>query len=107
MSNDLIETIISSEESLRNRSIDSLLQNKNKDELLKLAGETEQFRKSSGNLYYRVRASLFLFVIYRFYLQKDKEITQQGQIPFEGIKAAFERDFENSIGILKIPLIFI
>ena len=97
MSNDLIETIVSKEESLRSRSINVQLQNKKKDDLLKLAEEMEAFRKSSDNLYHKVRASLFLFVIYRFYLQKDREVVQQGPIPFEGVKAAFERDFEKSI----------
>ena len=99
MSNELIETIISEDEFLRNRSINFLLQNKNKNELLKLVEELEAFRKSSDNLYHKVRASLFLFVIYRFYLLKNREITQHGEIPFEGVKAAFERDFENSINI--------
>jgi UDP-N-acetylglucosamine pyrophosphorylase len=99
MSNELIETIISEEECLRNRSIDSLLQNKSKDELLNLAEELEDFRKSSENLYHKVRASLFLFVIYRLHLQNFSEIPQCGEIPFEGIKNAFDRDFENAIKI--------
>jgi hypothetical protein len=50
MSNDLIETIVSEEESLRSRSINVLLQNKKKDDLLKLAEEMEAFRKSSDVL---------------------------------------------------------
>ncbi len=99
MFNDLIETITSEDDALRNRSIESLLQNKNKDELLKLAEELETFRRSSDNLYHKVRASLFLFVIYRFYLQSNIEIKQHGKIPFEGIRAAFDRGFEKSIDI--------
>jgi UDP-N-acetylglucosamine pyrophosphorylase/galactokinase/mevalonate kinase-like predicted kinase len=99
MSNELIETITSEDESIRNRSVNDLLRNKNKDELLKLANELESFRKSSNNLYHKVRGSLFLFVIYRFYLEKNNEISQQGEIPFEGIKYAFERDFEKAINI--------
>ncbi len=99
MSNELIETIISEEDTLRNRSINLLLQNKNKYSLLNIAKELEVFRKSTHNLYHKVRASLFLFVIFRFYLEKNNEITQQGQIPFEGVKAAFDRDFEQSIEI--------
>jgi galactokinase/mevalonate kinase-like predicted kinase len=99
MSNDLIETIISDNESLRNRSINSLLQDIEKDRLLIYAEELESFRRSSDNLYYKVRASLFLFVIYRFYLQKSKEVIQHGTIPFEGVKASFEREFEKSIDL--------
>jgi UDP-N-acetylglucosamine pyrophosphorylase/galactokinase/mevalonate kinase-like predicted kinase len=99
MSNILIETIISKEDSVRNRSINLLLKDRERDELLKLAGELELFRKSSDNLYHKVRATLFLFVIYRFYLEKSKDVPLCGKIPFEGVKAAFERDFEKSLDI--------
>ena len=74
MANALIQTIVNAKKSIRNRSIDSLLQNKNKNQLLKLAEELELFRKSSTNLYHKVRASLFLFVIYRFYLEKTENL---------------------------------
>ncbi|MBI5056501.1 MAG: UTP--glucose-1-phosphate uridylyltransferase [Nitrospirae bacterium] len=97
MPNELIETITSQDDPIRNRSITSLLRNKNSKELIQLADEVEAFRKSSGNLYHKVRASLFLFVIYRYYLQVNKDILQYGNIPFEGVKAAFERDFELAI----------
>ncbi len=99
MFNELINTIISEEEALRNRSINFLLQDKNKDNLLNIAKELEEFRKTSNNLYHKVRASLFLFVIFRYHLEKNNEITQHGQIPLEGVKAAFDRDFEQSIEI--------
>src|SRR3990167_213835 len=99
MSNLLVETIVSKDDFHRNRSINSLLLNRNNAELLKLAGELEGFRKESKNLYHKVRASLFLFVIYRFYLQTGREITRHGRIPFDGVKAAFDRDFEKSINI--------
>lgn len=99
MSNSLIETIISSDDTIRNRSVTDLLSGKSRPELIKSAGDLEEFRKSSDNLYHRVRASLFLFVIYRFYLGNDYEAGQQGKIPIEGVKAALDRDFESSIGI--------
>ena len=99
MSNVFIETIVSEDDSLRNRSINSLLQNKNKDEILKITEELEVFRISSNNLYHKVRASLFLFVIYRFYLQENREIKPCGRIPFEGIKAARHKNFDESIAI--------
>jgi len=99
MPNELIETIVTEDNSLRNRSINYLLQNKNKDELLRFAEELEAFRKDSSNLYHKVRASLFLFAIYRFYLQESKEIKPCGRIPFEGIKAVRHKNFEESIAI--------
>ncbi|MBI2556087.1 MAG: hypothetical protein HYW13_01450 [Planctomycetes bacterium] len=99
MSNLLVETIVSKDDFHRNRSINSLLKNRNNAELLKLVAELEGFRKESKNLYHKVRASFFLFAIYRFYLQTDRETTHHGTIPFDGVKAAFDRDFEKSINI--------
>ncbi len=99
MSNDIIETIVSSNEALRNRSIHSLLHEKSCDELLHYADELDTFRKSTANLYHKVRATLFLFVIYRFYLMNNNGIVPHGQIPFNGVKAALERNFEKSIDI--------
>jgi hypothetical protein len=99
MSNNLIETIISTDETTRNRSINSLLLNRSLDELLSDADELEQFRKSSTNLYHKVRASLFLAVIYRFNLQNCAGVKKHGQIPFSGVQAAFDREFEKSIDI--------
>ncbi len=99
MSNELINTIISENAALRNRSAHVFLQYMGIDELLQTAAELEGFRKSSGNLYHKVRASLFLFVTYRYYLEKNKEVRQQGEIPFDGVKAAFARDFEKAIDL--------
>jgi UDP-N-acetylglucosamine pyrophosphorylase/galactokinase/mevalonate kinase-like predicted kinase len=99
MTDQLIETIISEDAALRNRSVNALLKNKRIDELLKIAEELEAFRLSSENLYYKVRASLFLSVIYRFFLQTDENVTQTGIIPIQGIRAAFDRRFEKSVEI--------
>jgi galactokinase/mevalonate kinase-like predicted kinase len=99
MSNHLIETITSEDEFLRNRSIESLLHGSQFRELLNFADELESFRRSSKNLYHKVRASLFLYEIFRFYLVKDSAVKPHGIIPFEGVKAAFERDFEKSLEI--------
>jgi hypothetical protein len=65
MTNQLIETIVSEDDTFRNRSINILLEGKNKDTLLRLAEEVEAFRISSNNLYHKVRSSLFLFVLLR------------------------------------------
>ena len=99
MPNALIETITSPDDSVRNRSIDMLLQEMDGRNLLQAAYELEDFRRSSGNLYHKVRASLFLFIIYRLHLGEKSNAPQHGKIPFNGVKASFERDFESSIGI--------
>ena len=99
MDNQLIETIVSQDDNIRNRSINYLLKGIKTDELLKQSEELEEFRRSSDNLYHKVRASLFLFVIYRFYLQENPEGHLYGKTPFNGVRRAYERDFEGALDI--------
>ena len=95
MRNELFETILSDNAALRNRSINILLKDKGVDELLKVSKELEEFRTSCDNLYHKVRATLFLFFIHRFYLQENVQIAPHGKIPFEGVKATYDRNFES------------
>ncbi len=97
--NPLVETITSEDEALRNRSINSLLKGKGRDELLNLAFELEAFRKETQNLYHRVRASLFLHVIYRFYLQENDSVSRCGSIPVDGFNAFENGEHDRSIDI--------
>lgn len=99
MTNLLIQTILSDSPSVRNRSIESLVRGRGMGGLLDLAMELESFRETSGNLYHRVRASLFLFYIFRFRLLADPGLSENGKAPIDGIKAAGERDYEKAIGI--------
>jgi UDP-N-acetylglucosamine pyrophosphorylase len=99
MNNPLIETITNSEDKIRNSSITALLKNASLKTLIKYASDLEQFRQSTGNLYHKVRACLFLFVIYRFYLQEHIEVNHRGEITFDGVQASFDRKFELSISI--------
>ncbi|MBI4844548.1 MAG: UTP--glucose-1-phosphate uridylyltransferase [Nitrospirae bacterium] len=99
MGNPLVNTILSDSHSERNRSIESLLEGCGNRELLDIALELEAFRKSSANLYHKVRASLFLFFIYRFRLLNDGSMPSRGDTPIEGIMAAYDRDFEKAIDI--------
>ena len=99
MGNELIETILSKNATLRNRSINLLLQDKDLDDLLNITKELEAFRSACDNLYHKVRATLFLFSIHRFHLQENLQIAPHGEIPFDGVKAAYDRDFERAIEI--------
>jgi len=95
----LIETIIGEDESIRNRSINSLLHGRKDDELIGLAFELESFRKETHNLYHRVRACLFLYVMYRFYLQEGRDVNRCGTIPPDGYRASEEGDLEKAIEV--------
>jgi len=67
-SNPVIETITSDDPAVRDRTAEELLAGRTEEELLRLAGEIDIFLWRSNNLYQRVRAGLFLFAIYRFFL---------------------------------------
>jgi galactokinase/mevalonate kinase-like predicted kinase len=99
MENELIKTILSENTALRNRSINLLVKDKDLDDLLNITKELEVFRTSCDNLYHKVRAALFLFFIHRFCLQENLQIPPHGEIPFDGVKAAYDRDFEKAIRI--------
>jgi hypothetical protein len=94
----LVETITSSDPAIRNRPLNDLLNRMTAAEILAECEELERFRRSSENLYDRVRACLFLASAYRFHLQDSPEIDQLGTIPFEGYIDLLERRFEQAIG---------
>lgn len=98
MANLLVETITSTNPELRNRPLMSLLARMSVPEMLRACDELEQFRRSSENLYDRVRASLFLASAYRFGLQEAEGIDRLGTIPFDGYVELLERRFEQAIG---------
>lgn len=99
MGHSLTNAILSNNEEIRSLSITSLLKGASLEELKQQALELEQFRLKTNNLYHKVRACLFLFVIYRLYLMEHPEIRLQGEIPFNGVKYAFDRKFDKAIEI--------
>ncbi|MHC4943772.1 MAG: UTP--glucose-1-phosphate uridylyltransferase [Planctomycetota bacterium] len=104
MHNDIIETITSREGNIRHRSEAELLSLLSREELLRTAESLEIFRHTSENLYHKVRASLFISTLYRFYLIDRPDVSKLGRIPFEGVKAALERRYDDAIEIYRISL---
>ncbi|MDI6786497.1 MAG: UTP--glucose-1-phosphate uridylyltransferase [bacterium] len=96
---DIIETIINNEPEIRNRTLEELLFPLNRDELIEVANKLDEFRRNTSNLYHRVRSSLILFALYRFYLIGRDDVKKIGYIPYIGVKYALERDFEVSIDV--------
>jgi len=93
----IVETITSDDEAVRNRTEETLLAGKNKEELLRIAEGLEFFRKQSDNLYHRVRACLFIHAIYRYYLIDRKDVPKTGLIDYAGIRAVLSRDYDEAI----------
>lgn len=93
----LVETITSPDPAVRNRSLRELLAAMPVSRILEECTALESFRRTSENLYERVRACLFLFAAYRFHVQDAGEVRPSGTIPFEGYAALLERRFEEAI----------
>jgi len=93
----LIQTITSSDPAVRNRALRGLLEAMPPEGILRECEALEAFRRSSDNLYERVRACLFLFAAYRFHLQEAPGVARVGMIPFEGYVDVLERRFEEAI----------
>lgn len=97
--NPFIQTITSADASIRNRSFASVCGRYSGPELLKQFQELDDFRKQTGNLYERVRASIFLYSGYRFFLMESNSFTGTGIIPAEGFENLLKRNFEKAISL--------
>ena len=97
MSHVLQELITSSDPEVRNRPLRDLLATMSFDEILHACESLESFRRSSENLYERVRACLFLFAAYRFHLQDAPQGVPVGLIPYPSYVDLLERRFEEAI----------
>jgi hypothetical protein len=95
--NVFIETITSEDPALKDRPFRALCKDLSATELLSVCDELEAFRRSSENLYHRVRATLFLYTAYRFFLMESPEIPDRGHIPYQGFEDLLERRFEEAI----------
>ena len=58
-----------------------------------------RFRRTSDNLYERVRALFFLYAIHRFHLPLKPGVAPRGLIPFNGSRNLLKRRFEEAIDI--------
>lgn len=59
--------------------------------------ELDDFRKTTPNLYEKVRAILFLFAGYRFFLMEAADTPPTGKIPYAGFEDLLSRRFEHAI----------
>ncbi|EHQ25732.1 UTP--glucose-1-phosphate uridylyltransferase [Mucilaginibacter paludis] len=97
--NPFIETITSTDPDKRNRSFYQIGSQFSGKDLLKALLELEQFRKSTPNLYDKVRAILFLYAGFRFFLLKSADTPPTGKIPYHGFEDLLARRFEHAIGV--------
>lgn len=92
-----IDVITASDLETRNRSLEALCHGATPEELLAECVALERFRRSSDNLYERVRALFFLYAIHRFHIPLQD--SGRALIPFAGYTHLLKRRFEEAIDI--------
>jgi tetratricopeptide (TPR) repeat protein len=101
MKNRFIETIISADPQIRNRSVEELCKDAGVSELIQACDELDEFRRNNNNLYERVRALLFLYAIHRFHLPEKAGCDKPGLIPYKGYLYLLSRRFEEAIDLFR------
>ena len=96
-----LDAIRSSDPAVRNQSLDSCCAGLTAEQLIGACLELDQFRRTSTNLYERVRALFFLHSIYRYQLpaQLEADGRETGHIAFRGYELLLARRFHESIDV--------
>src|SRR5689334_1675551 len=95
----LIATITSTDEAVRNRSLDAFCRPAPLETLLAECEALDRFRRSSDNLYERVRALFFLYAIHRFHMPLKAPPGGRSLIPFAGYQHLLKRRFEEALEV--------
>ena len=92
--------ITAADPEIRNRSLDTVCKDATAEQLLAEAANLERQRRTSENLYERVRALFFLSSIHRYHLPGRREIGQgKALVPFSGYEKLLNRRYEEAISI--------
>lgn len=96
----LVNIITSGQPEVRDQAIENICAGMTAAELLGECGELELFRKNNRNLYHKVRALFFLYVIHRYYLLFLPETGSGALVPFSVWEHILNRRFEEAIACL-------
>jgi len=96
---ELTKIITARDPETRDRSLDAFCRGASLEQLLAECAALEQLRRTSDNLYERVRALFFLYAIHRFHLPSKPGVRLVGHIPFEGYVHLLNRRFEEAIQV--------
>src|SRR4051812_33501908 len=99
MNSQLIDIIVSADPQVRDRALESAVSGVSAGRLIAECEALDGFRRTSKNLYERVRALFFLYAIHRFHLPLKEGVSTRGLIPFEGYNHLLSRRFEEAIEV--------
>ncbi|GAB4110019.1 MAG: UTP--glucose-1-phosphate uridylyltransferase [Roseiflexaceae bacterium] len=91
--------ITASDPAIRNRSLDAFCRSATLEVLQAECAALDLLRRTSENLYERVRACFFLYAIYRFHMPEKAGVKQVGHVPFEGYTHLLSRRFEEALAV--------
>jgi len=95
----LIEIVTARDAALRDRSLDSVCRELALDDLMAECAALDGFRRSSSNLYERVRALFFLYSIHRFHVPVLVRAGAPVEIPYAGYAKLLNRRFDEAIDL--------
>ncbi len=95
----LVAIITSPDPAVRNRPLDAFCRAASAADLLAECADLERLRRTSNNLYERVRALFFLYAIHRFHLPQKEGVASRALIPFHGYEHLLKRRYEEAISI--------
>jgi len=93
----LSDLITSNDAATRDKALAAACKDFSLEDLLAEAEKLDKFRRSSDNLYHRVRAIFFLNTIHRYHIPNKLPEKAAGQIPFSGHQHLLERRFQEAI----------
>ncbi len=100
MPGELIRIITSADAEVRNRSLEAFCRAADAAQLHEACDELERFRRTSENLYERVRTLFFLSNIYRYHLPAKLPPGTCDRIPYDGYQHLLERRFDEALRVL-------
>lgn len=99
MTLDLLQVITSPDPAIRNTALDTCCAGLSASQLLEQCQRLDQFRRTSDNLYQRVRGLFFLYAIYRFHLPERLASRETGTIAYAGYEQLLNRRFHEAVDI--------
>ena len=95
----LVAIVTASDPAVRDRSLDAVCRGLSLEELAAECAALDRFRRSSDNLYERVRALFFLYAIHRFHVPLNQPAGAPARIPYAGYTHLLKRRFDEAIDL--------